>query len=110
MIKNSEKKLHNLLQPITKGLSSHNPQLSVSLTMKAISSADKAYVISLLLSDHSIRKVGSITGLGKPTVGRIYQGLEMDMENYKGDRPSKLSPTDQRIVNQITTGKLDNAV
>ena len=35
----------------------------------------------------------------------------MDKESYKGGRPSKLSPTDQRrIVNQIITGKLDNAV
>src|SRR3979490_357419 len=67
--------------------------------------------ISLLLSGHSIRKVESITGLGKSTVGRIYQELEMDKENKKGGRPSILSPTDQRrIVNQITTGKLDNAV
>ena len=78
--------------------------------MKAFSSADKSNVISLLLSCHSIRKVESITGLGKSTVGRIYQELEMNKENYKGGRPSKLSPTDQRrIVNQIITGKLDNA-
>ena len=32
--------------------------------MKAISSADKANVISLLLSDHSIRKVESIKASG----------------------------------------------
>ena len=44
-------------------------------------------------------------------MSRIYQELEVDMENYKGGRPSKLSPTNQRkIVNQITTGKLDNTV
>ena len=79
--------------------------------MNAISSANKANVISLLLSGHSIRKVESITGLGKSTVGRIYQELEMDKENYKGGRPSKLSLTDQRrIVNQIITGKLDSGV
>ena len=79
--------------------------------MKAISSADKANVISLLLSGHSIRKVESIRGLGKSTVGRMYQELEMDKDNYKGARSSKLSLTDQRrIVNQIITGKLDNAV
>ena len=66
---------------------------------------------SLLLSGHSIRKLESITGLGKSTVGRIYQELEMDKENHKGGRPFKLSPTDQRrIINQITTGRLDNAV
>ena len=68
--------------------------------MKAISSTDKANAISLLLSGDSIRKVESIAGLGKLTVGRIYQEPEMDKENYKGGRPSKLSPTDQRrIVN-----------
>ena len=79
--------------------------------MKAMSSADKANVISLLLSGHSIRKVESITGLGKSTMGRIYQELEMDKENHKGGRPSKLSLTDQRkIINQTTTGRLDNAV
>ena len=34
----------------------------------------------------------------------------MDKENYKGGRPSKLCLTDQRrIINQIITGKLDNA-
>ena len=76
--------------------------------MKVISSAD---IISLLLSGHSIRKVESITGLGKSTVGRIYQELEIDKENHKGGKPSMLSPTDQRsVINQITTGKLDNAV
>ena len=85
--------------------------LSASLTMKANSSTDKANVISLLLLRSSIRKVESITSLGKSTMHRIYQELEMDKENYKGGRPSKLSPTDQRrIVNQIITGKLDNAV
>jgi transposase len=79
--------------------------------MKAISSADKVNGISLLLSGHSIRKVESITGLGKSTVGRIYQQVEMDKDNHKKNRLSKLSPAEQRrIVSQTTTGKLDNAV
>ena len=35
----------------------------------------------------------------------------MDKENHQGGRVSKLSPTNQRrIVNQITTGKLNNVV
>jgi transposase len=38
--------------------------------MKDISSADKANVISPLLSGHSIKKLESIAGLGKSTVGR----------------------------------------
>ena len=68
---------YNLSQKV----SSHDPHLSLSLTMKA-SSAAKANVISLLLSGHSM-KVESITGLEKSVVGRIYQELEMDKENYK---------------------------
>ena len=52
-------------QHITKGLSGHTPLLFPSFTMKAISSADEAKVISLCLSGHSIMKVESITGLGK---------------------------------------------
>ena len=54
------------------------PHLSASLIMRAISSADKANVISLLSSCHSIRKVESITGKVKLTVGRIYQELEIN--------------------------------
>ena len=80
MIKNSE--------PVTichKRFEQSQSTLSVSLTMKAIST-DKANVISLLLSGYSIRKVESITGLGNSTVSRIYQELEMDKENYKGGK------------------------
>ena len=106
IIKISEKN-HITCYNVTKCLSCHNLHLSVSLIIKAISSADK---VSLLLSGHFIKKVESITGLGKSTVGRICQELKLDEENYKG-RPSKLSPTNQRrIVNQIITDKLDNAV
>ena len=54
----------------------------------------RCYTECNILSDHFIRKVESITGLGKSTVGRIYQELEMDKENYKGGRSSKLSLTD----------------
>jgi len=45
------------------------------------------------------------------TVGRIKKEVDSDKENYKGGRPSKLSPHDkQAIFCQITTGKFDNAV
>ena len=71
IIKISEKS-DDLLQSVTECLSCHNPHLSISLTMKAISSPNKANVISVLLSGHSIRKVESITDLGKSIVGRIY--------------------------------------
>ena len=89
---------------VAKYLSSHTPHLSVSLTRKAISSADKANIFSFLLSHHSLRKVKSIAGLGKSTVGRIYQELEMDKGNHKGDNPFILSPTDQRRARQCFPG------
>ena len=54
MIKNSEKNHVACHYFSHKGLSSHTLHLSASLTMKAISSADKANIISLLSSDHSI--------------------------------------------------------
>ena len=111
MIQNSEKKSNNLQPCIIKGLSSHTPHISASLTMKVISSADKINVISLLSLCHSIRKVESITGLVESTVGRIYLELEIDKENHKGGRSSMLFPANQRrIDNQIIMNKLDNAV
>jgi transposase len=79
--------------------------------MRAISSADRQNVISLLLSSHSIRKVASITGISKSTVGSISQGLQISNRNNKEGRPPKLSKYDQRrIIAQITHGKMDNAV
>ena len=82
-MKNSEKNhvtCHSISQ---KHLSGHTPHLFPSFTMKAISSADETKVISLCLSGHPIKKVESITGLGKWNVGRTCQQLEMDNENYK---------------------------
>jgi hypothetical protein len=57
-IKTSEKKSCDFSPFVTTVLCSHPLLLFASFTMEAISSADKANVIFLLLSDHSIRKVG----------------------------------------------------
>ena len=58
-----------------------------------------------------MHQIQSKTGLGRSTVGRIKQEVDLDKENSKGSRPSKLSSCDkQSIIRQITTGKLDNAV
>ena len=52
-----------------------------------------------------------MTGLSKSTISGIAQKIDIDEENLKGVCPSKLSPADQRrIIDQITSGKLDNAV
>lgn len=89
----------------------NNPVYFCSSIMRAISSANHDKVISLLLAGYSSRDVQSQTGLGKSTVNRIKQTLEIEKENLKGGRPSKLSPADRRrITHKITTGHLDTAV
>ena len=79
--------------------------------MKSISSAQRANIISLASLDISCRKISSQTGLGKSTVARVLQEIQPGKENSHGGRPSKLSPTNKRaIVQQVLTGKADNAV
>ena len=79
--------------------------------MKAISPLKREHSISLLNNGLSNRNVASMTGLSKSTISRIAQEMDIDKENLEGGCPSKLSPTDQRrIIHQITSGKLDNAV
>ena len=80
-------------------------------TMRPIPSAQRSTIISLLHEHYSVHEIQLKTGIGKSTIGRIKKELDMDKENSKGGRPSKLSPQDkQSIICQITTGKLDNAV
>ena len=79
--------------------------------MRSIPSAQRSTIISLLHEHYSVCEIAFKTGIGKPTISRIKQEVDMDKENSKGGRPSKLSPHDkQSIICQITTGKLDNAV
>ena len=59
----------------------------------------------------AMHQIQSRTGLGKSTVARIKKEVDIDKENCKGGRPSKLSYQDkQPILCQITTGQVDNAV
>ena len=79
--------------------------------MKSTSSAQHSTVISLLQEEYSVHQIQSKTGLGRSTIGRIKQKVDLGKKNSKGGRPSKLSSHDkQSIIHQITTGKLDNAV
>ena len=79
--------------------------------MCSIPSAQHSTIISLLHEHYSVCEIQFKTGIGKSTIGRIKKDLDMDKENSKGGRPSKLSPWDkQSIICQITTRKLDNAV
>src|SRR5215469_10079693 len=79
--------------------------------MKPIAPADRSNVISLLLDNKSLRHIASKLGVSKSTVHRIKEELDMDKENIKPGRPSKLSPADRRnICRNISTGRFDTAV
>ena len=79
--------------------------------MKPTSFTQRLSVIHLLQEGYSLCQIQSKTTLGKSTVSRIKKELDMNKENHRGGRPSKLSPGDKRsLIRQITTGRLDNAV
>ena len=60
---------------------------------------------------YSLDQIQDKTGLGKSTVGRISKELLGDKENCPRGHPSKLSSCDQHsIIQQIRSGRLDNAV
>ena len=85
--------------------------LLFTITIRLISAAQYASIVSLLNKGYSQHQIQAKTGLGKGTVGRISKKVEGDKENHPGGRPSKLSTCDKKtIIRQITTGKLDNAV
>ena len=61
--------------------------------------------------DISCRQIASQTGIGKSTVARVLHEIQPEKERHHGGRPSKLSPTNkQAVVQQIITGKVNNAV
>ena len=79
--------------------------------MKAISTAQHSSVIPLLNEQYSLHQILNKTGLGKSTVGRISKEVLGDKENCPRGHPSKLSSHDQHsIIQQIRSGRLDNAV
>ena len=79
--------------------------------MKATSTANCAYVISLLEQGYSVRDIERRTHLWKSTVGRIKKEMDMGKKNNLGGHPSKLSAHDKTsIIHQIQSGKLDTAV
>src|ERR1700754_2883409 len=88
-----------------------NLLLPPSLTMYPIPSDKHQIIISLLLSGVYTREIERKTGIGKLTVGRTSKEVEPDKENIKKGRLPKLSPLDKRrIINQIESGKLGDAV
>src|SRR5579863_4410404 len=79
--------------------------------MRPTPSTQHSSVISLLHEGYSLHQIQTKTGLGRSTIGRIKKEADIDKENSKGGHSPKLSPCDkQSILQQITTGKLDNAI
>jgi transposase len=78
--------------------------------MQPISSHIHQTIVSLLLSNHSIRQVAEKTKVGRSTVGRISKEVIPNKENINTGRPAKLTPQDKRrLVNKIESGQLENA-
>jgi len=78
--------------------------------MRPISSAQRDNILSLASSGHSIRKIATQLNIPKSTVGEYLQNLVPGRSTTKTGRPSRLSPTDKHaVVNQILTGKAENA-
>ena len=79
--------------------------------MRPIPTEKHQAVLSLLLEGLSCRKIAKKVGDGKTTVERIRSEIEPNKENIKTGRPSKLSDWDRRrLVHEIESGKVDNAV
>ena len=58
-----------------------------------------------------MRKIATIVGVSKSSVYRIRKGQNMDTNDNLGGGPSKLNVMNKRkIVREITSGKVSNAV
>ena len=66
--------------------------------MKPTSATQHSMVISLLKEGYSVHQIESKTGLGRSTIGRIKKKTDLDKENNKGGRPSKLSSRDTQSI------------
>src|SRR3954453_16654392 len=79
--------------------------------MKALSSADCSYILSLLDSGHSGHEISSITGAGIATISRLCSRYCPYLHKSSGGCPFKLSTTDiHYAIRLIDKRKADNAV
>jgi transposase len=80
--------------------------------MRLISHSLQDNITSALLhSQKSYGQIASELGCTKATISRLAKNVNHDKENLKGDRPKKLTTTDERaIISQINTRKAENAV
>ena len=71
----------------------NKPTHTFTTTMKALSVAETAYIVSFLEAGLSIRKIQSLTGLAISTISRLHSKHLPDSPKSLGGHPSKLSPT-----------------
>ena len=77
-------------------------------TMKALSVAETAHIVSLLEAGLSVRKIQSLTGLAISTISRLHSKHLPDSPKSLGGCPSKLSPTNiHYAVHLLSSQKLD---
>src|SRR5215472_9622640 len=79
--------------------------------MKPITSDDSNYILSLLDSGLSCRKISSKTRVSKTAISRLCSKYRPYLKRASAGRPSKLSAANIRYaLRLIGSGKADNAV
>ena len=85
--------------------------LTFATTMRPTSAAKHSSVHSLLEQGYSHHQIHNKTSISLGTISNIGKEVDANKENNPGGCPSKLSICDkQSIIQQINSGKLDNAV
>ena len=85
--------------------------LTFATTMKPISAAKCSSVLSLLKQGYSCCQIHNKTSISLGIISKIGKEVNSNKENNPGGHPSKLSACDrQSIIQQINSGRLDNAV
>ena len=79
--------------------------------MRPTSAAKDSSVLSLLEQGYSYCQIHSKTGKSLVTISKIGKEVDANKDNNPGGHPSKLSTYNkQSIIQQINSGRLDNAV
>ena len=80
-------------------------------TMRPTSAAKHSSVLSLLKQGYSYCQIHNETSISLGTINNIRKEVDANKENNPGGCPSKLSTHDkQSIIQQINSGRFDNAV
>jgi transposase len=100
---------HVIVQPCQ---TCHNNNLNHStITMKAVSAAQRNHILSLLDSGYSGHDISSQTGVSNATISILRSRHRPYVKKASGGHPSKLSEQDLHYAIQlIGTGKAENAV